>query len=110
MESHAASLAKRATAARAKTTMDSLPRRPVRALWVAWHATAAADHSQSTGRKRVRMTITDGAAAVATFRRPRAVRQPFPPGMAASVHRARVAASDLCGRTERLSSQSGNML
>ena len=59
----------------------------------------------------MRMTITDGAEAIATFRRPRAVRQPFPPGMAASVHRARVAASDLCGHTgSRSLMQSGNML
>ena len=85
--------------------MDSLPRRPVRALWVAWHATAAADHSPSIGRNREMITITDGADTITTFRRPRAVRQP-PPGMAASVNTARVAASDLCGHTEP---ESGNM-
>ena len=56
----------------------------------------------------MRMTITDGAEAIATFRNPRAVRQPFPPGMAASVHTARVAASDLCGHTGE--PESGNML
>ena len=52
----------------------------------------------------MRITITDGAEAIATFRRPRAVRQPSPPpyGMAASVRRARVTASDLCGHTGSL--------
>ena len=46
------------------------------------------------------ITITDGVDAITTLRRPRAVRQPFPPGMAASVRTARVATSDLCGHTE----------